>query len=143
MKRGRELLVRSYKPKSFIFLVIVFLPNPSIFAASILLPLLAANASFKRSLSSSFEKPLKSFPSESTVFIWSVKFSSHDDLISKFRVSCVRPLSVDSFLTSSGTSSIVIVTHASKDKSYTKIVNQIDKKNYIIKKSKLIRIDDN
>ena len=42
-----------------------------------------------------------------------------------------------------GTSSIVIVTHASKDKSYTKIVNQIDKKNYIIKKSKLIRIDDN
>ena len=42
-----------------------------------------------------------------------------------------------------GTSSIVIVTHSSKDKSYTKIVNQIDKKNYIIKKSKLIRIDDN
>ena len=42
-----------------------------------------------------------------------------------------------------GTSSIVIVSHASKDKSYTKIVNQIDKKNYIIKKSKLIRIDDN
>ena len=42
-----------------------------------------------------------------------------------------------------GTSSIVIVTHASKDKSYSKIVNQIDKKNYIIKKSKLIRIDDN
>ena len=42
-----------------------------------------------------------------------------------------------------GTSSIVIVTHASKDRSYSKIVNQIDKKNYIIKKSKLIRIDDN
>ena len=42
-----------------------------------------------------------------------------------------------------GTSSIVIVTHASKDKSYSKIVNQIDKKKYIIKKSKLIRIDDN
>ncbi len=42
-----------------------------------------------------------------------------------------------------GSSSIVIVTHASKDKSFTKIVNQIDKKNYIIKKSKLIRIDDN
>ena len=42
-----------------------------------------------------------------------------------------------------GTSSIVIVTHASKDKSYSKIVNQIDKKSYIIKKSKLIRIDDN
>ena len=42
-----------------------------------------------------------------------------------------------------GTSSIIIVTHASKDKSYSKIVNQIDKKNYIIKKSKLIRIDDN
>ena len=42
-----------------------------------------------------------------------------------------------------GTSSIVIVTHASKDKSYTKIVNQIDKKSFIFNKSKLIRIDDN
>ena len=40
-------------------------------------------------------------------------------------------------------STIVIVTHSSKDKSYNKIVKEIDKKNYIIKKSKLIRIDDN
>ena len=40
-------------------------------------------------------------------------------------------------------STIVIVTHSSKDKSYKKIVKEIDKKNYIIKKSKLIRIDDN
>ena len=61
MKIGKELLVQFYKPKSFIFLVIVFLPNPSIFAASILLPLLAANASFKRSLSSSFENRLSHF----------------------------------------------------------------------------------
>ena len=37
-----------------------------------------------------------------------------------------------------GTSSIVIVTHASKDKSYTKIVNQIDKKSFIFNKSKFL-----
>ena len=40
-------------------------------------------------------------------------------------------------------STIVIVTHSSKDKSYNKIVKEIDKKNYIIKKSKLIRFDYN
>ena len=41
-----------------------------------------------------------------------------------------------------GSSSIVIITHMSKDKYLNKILNQIDKKNYILKKSKLIRIDD-
>ncbi len=41
-----------------------------------------------------------------------------------------------------GSSSIVIITHKSKDKYLNKILNQIDKKNYILKKSKLIRIDD-
>ena len=36
-----------YKSNSFIFLVIVFLPSPSTFAASILFPLHADKASFK------------------------------------------------------------------------------------------------
>ena len=39
-------------------------------------------------------------------------------------------------------SSIIIITHKSKDKSLNKILNTINKKSYVIKKSKLIRIDD-
>ncbi len=42
-----------------------------------------------------------------------------------------------------GTSSIVIITHVSKDYSLNKIVNTVNKKNYILKKTKLIRIDEN
>ena len=40
-------------------------------------------------------------------------------------------------------SSIIIITHSSKDKYLNKIVKQISKKTYIKKKPKLIRIDDN
>ena len=41
-----------------------------------------------------------------------------------------------------GSSSIIIITHNAKDKSLNKILKSIDKKSYILKKSKLIRIDD-
>ncbi len=41
-----------------------------------------------------------------------------------------------------GSSSIIIITHSSKDKSLNKIINTINKKPYIIKKPKLIRIDN-
>ncbi len=40
-------------------------------------------------------------------------------------------------------SSIVIITHKSKDKFLNKILKEINKKSYIRKKPKLIRIDDN
>jgi homoserine dehydrogenase len=40
------------------------------------------------------------------------------------------------------TSSIIIITHSSKDVYLKKILNEINKKNYIRKKPKLIRIDD-
>ena len=40
-------------------------------------------------------------------------------------------------------SSIIIITHSSKDKFLAKIIKEISKKNYIEKKSKLIRIDEN
>ncbi len=42
-----------------------------------------------------------------------------------------------------GYSSIIITTHESKDKSLNKIIKIINKRSYVIKKSKLIRIDDN
>ncbi len=41
-----------------------------------------------------------------------------------------------------GESSIIIITHESKDKSLNKILNIINRRNYIQKKPKLIRIDD-
>ena len=41
------------------------------------------------------------------------------------------------------TSSIIIITHSSKNKSLNKIISQISKRFYIIKKPKLIRIDEN
>ena len=42
-----------------------------------------------------------------------------------------------------GSSSIIVITHESKDKSLNKIIKTVNKKNYVIKKSKIIRIDDN
>ena len=42
-----------------------------------------------------------------------------------------------------GSSCIIIITHLSKDKSLNKIIKVINKKSYIKKRSKLIRIDDN
>ena len=38
-------------------------------------------------------------------------------------------------------SSIIVVTHSSKDKFLNKIIKQVEKKSYMIKKPKLIRID--
>ena len=40
-------------------------------------------------------------------------------------------------------SSIIIITHSSKDKFLTKIIKEINKKKYIKKKPKFIRIDEN
>jgi len=40
-------------------------------------------------------------------------------------------------------SSIIIITHSSKDLYIRRILNEISKKNYIKKKPKLIRIDEN
>ncbi len=42
-----------------------------------------------------------------------------------------------------GSSSVIIITHDSKDKFLNKIIKIINKKSYVIEKPKLIRIDDN
>ena len=42
-----------------------------------------------------------------------------------------------------GSSSIIIITHPSKDSSLNRIINIINDRSYVKKKSKLIRIDDN
>ncbi len=67
--------------------------------------------------------------------------SNITSIFSKYKVSIKRL--IQNPKKNKGTSSIIIVTHASKDKSFAKIVKEIDRKNFIIKKSKLIRIDDN
>ncbi len=41
-----------------------------------------------------------------------------------------------------GSSSIIIITHLSKNKSLYKILKIVNKRSYVLKKSKLIRIDD-
>ncbi len=41
-----------------------------------------------------------------------------------------------------GSSSIIVITHLSKNKSLYKIIKAVNKRSYVLKKSKLIRIDD-
>ena len=41
-----------------------------------------------------------------------------------------------------GSSSIIIITHPSKDKSLNKIITIINRRSYVKKRSKLIRIDE-
>ena len=41
-----------------------------------------------------------------------------------------------------GSSSIIVITHMSKNKSLNRIIKAVNKRSYVLKKSKLIRIDD-
>ena len=63
------------------------------------------------------------------------------NIFSKNRVSIKRL--IQNPYKSKKFSSIVIVTHVSKDKSLNKIIRHIKSKPYIIKKPKLIRIGTN
>ncbi|MDB4339761.1 homoserine dehydrogenase [Pelagibacteraceae bacterium] len=67
--------------------------------------------------------------------------SNITNIFSKNKVSIKRLLQNPN--KNKGTSSIIIVTHKSKDIFLQKILNQINKKKYVIKKLKFIRIDDN
>ena len=62
-------------------------------------------------------------------------------IFSKNNVSIKRLIQNPNKLKNS--SSIIIITHNSKDKSLNKIIKQTDKKSYILKKPKLIRIGAN
>mgnify|MGYP001362770650 CR=1 FL=1 len=66
--------------------------------------------------------------------------SNITDIFSKNKVSIKRL--VQNPNKSKSSSSIIIISHHSKDSSLNKIIRGINKKNYVIKKSKLIRIDD-
>ena len=65
--------------------------------------------------------------------------SNLTNIFSKNKVSIKRIIQTPN--KSKKLSSIIIITHLSKDKFLKKVVNQIQKKNYMIKKPKLIRIE--
>ena len=67
--------------------------------------------------------------------------SNITNIFSKNKVSIKRLLQNPNKGT--GFSSIIIITHSSKDKFLKRILNEISKKNYIKRKPKLIRIDQN
>ena len=67
--------------------------------------------------------------------------SNITNIFSKYKVSIKRVLQTPN--KSKKLSSIIIITHPSKDKFLNKVFNLIQKKPYIIKKPKLIRIGSN
>ena len=67
--------------------------------------------------------------------------SNITSLFSKNKVSIKRIIQNPNKI--KGSSSIVIITHISKDKSLNTILRLVNNKNFILKKSKFIRIDDN
>ena len=66
--------------------------------------------------------------------------SNITQIFSRNKVSIKRLVQDPNKNTSS--SSIIIITHPSKDKSLNKIIQTINKRSYVKKRSKLIRIDD-
>ena len=66
--------------------------------------------------------------------------SNITNIFSKNKVSIKRLIQTPNKI--QNTSSIVIITHNSKDKFLNKILKDVNRKNYIKKKAKLIRIDD-
>ena len=67
--------------------------------------------------------------------------SNITNIFSKNKVSIKRLIQNPS--KSKKISSIIVITHNSKDKFLNKIIKQTEKKSYIIKKPKLIRIGVN
>ena len=112
--------------------------------------ILRGNIKFPFSLSEKERKKLKSSNIADLSFSAYLKFDVLDkpgvlsnitNIFSKNKVSIKRLVQDPN--KSKKLSSIIIITHSSKDRYLNKIVKQISKKTYIKKKPKLIRIDDN
>ena len=112
--------------------------------------ILRGNIKFPFSISSMERKRLKFKDISERSFSAYLRFDVTDkpgvlskitNIFSKNRVSIKRL--IQNPYKSKKFSSIVIVTHVSKDKSLNKIIRQIKSKPYIIKKPKLIRIGTN
>ena len=112
--------------------------------------ILRGNIKFPFSLSEKERKKLKSSNITDLSFSAYLKFvvldkpgvlSNITNIFSKNKVSIKRLVQDPN--KGKKLSSIIIITHSSKDRYLNKIVKQISKKTYIKKKPKLIRIDDN
>ena len=112
--------------------------------------ILRGNIKFPFSLSSSERKKLKFSNIEERAFSGYLRLEVIDkpgvlsnitNVFSKNKVSIKRL--VQNPDRNKKSSSIVIITHKSKDKFLNKILKEITKKNYIRKKPKFIRIDEN
>ena len=112
--------------------------------------ILRGNIKFPFSLSEKERKKLKSSNITDLSFSAYLKFvvldkpgvlSNITNIFSKNKVSIKRLVQDPN--KGKKLSSIIIITHSSKDRYLNKIIKQISKKTYIKKKPKLIRIDDN
>ena len=112
--------------------------------------ILRGNIKFPFSLSIKERKKLRFENIENRVFSAYLRFEVMDkpgvlsnitNIFSKNRVSIKRL--IQSPDKNKKTSSIIIISHRSKDKSLNKIIKEVAKRNYIKRKPKLIRIDDN
>ena len=112
--------------------------------------ILRGNIKFPFSLSSSERKKLKFSNIEERAFSGYLRLEVIDkpgvlsnitNVFSKNKVSIIRL--VQNPDRNKKSSSIVIITHKSKDKFLNKILKEITKKNYIRKKPKFIRINEN
>ena len=109
--------------------------------------ILRGNVKFPFSISNKERKKLKYNRIDDRFFSAYMRFEVLDkpgvlsnitNIFSKYKVSIKRLVQNPS--KSKRFSSIVIITHSSKNRSLNKIVKQTEKKSYIVKKPKLIRI---
>ncbi|MDC1158537.1 homoserine dehydrogenase [Pelagibacteraceae bacterium] len=112
--------------------------------------ILRGNVKFPFSLSEKERKKLQFNDISNRLFSAYVRFDVLDkpgilskitNIFSKNKVSIKRLVQDPNKLTK--TSSIAIITHSSKDEYLKKIIKVVSNKNFIIKKPKLIRIDEN
>ena len=111
--------------------------------------ILRGNVKFPFSLSNHERKKLKFENIDHRLFSAYLRFEVEDkpgilsnitNIFSKNKVSIKRL--VQNPHKNKKSSSIVIITHKSKDKFLKKTLNEVDKKKYVKKRSKLIRIDE-
>ena len=112
--------------------------------------ILRGNIKFPFSISNKERKNLKFKSIQERYFSAYLRFDVIDkpgvlsnitNIISKNNVSIKRLIQNPN--RKKGASSIVIITHNSKDNSLNKVIREANKKSYVLRKSTLIRIDDN
>ena len=111
--------------------------------------ILRGNIKFPFSLSNKERKKLKFHSIDRRLFSSYLRFEVEDkpgilsnitNIFSRNKVSIKRL--VQNPHKNRKSSSIIIITHKSEDRFLQKIIKEIDKKNYVVHKSKLIRIDE-